>query len=239
MKIVFFVFDGITALDVVGPYEVLARLPGAEALFVGPQKGEVRTDNKVLGLSADAGIDEVTSCDLLVVPGGYGTRRLEGDERVLNWIRALDRDSRITASVCTGALLLSAAGLLRGRRANTHWALRERLAEHGAIPVAERVVRDGKYATAAGVSAGIDLALQLAIELAGPETAAAIQLGIEYDPAPPLDAGDAARAEPRVREAVLGRVRSRDAQAARDAARRALTRRSRLTDWFCGCTIQM
>ena len=213
MKIVFLVFDGITALDAIGPYEVLSRLPGAEVVFAGPHKGEVRTDNKVLGLTADAGIDDVTSCDLLVIPGGYGTRRLESDERLLNWIRALDRDTKITASVCTGALLLSAAGLLKGVRANTHWALRERLLEHGAIPVAQRVVRDGKYATAAGVSAGIDLALELAIELAGPEVAAAIQLGIEYDPDPPLDAGDAARADPKIREAVLNRVRSRDAQA--------------------------
>lgn len=218
MRIVFFVFDGITALDAIGPYEVLCRLPGAEVVFAAPQKGEVRTDNRVLGLTADVAIDDVTDCDLLVIPGGYGTRRLESDERVLGWIRALDRDTKITASVCTGALLLSAAGLLLGRRANTHWALRERLAEHGAIPVAQRVVRDGKYATAAGVSAGIDLALELAIELAGEDVAAAIQLGIEYDPDPPLDAGDAARAEPKIREAVLNRVRSRDALARQDKA---------------------
>jgi transcriptional regulator GlxA family with amidase domain len=108
-------------------------------------------------------------------------------------------------------MLLAAAGLLRGRRANTHWAIRERLAEHGALPVADRVVRDGKYATAAGVSAGIDLALALAVELAGRDVAEAIQLGIEYDPAPPLDAGNAARARPEVREAVLARMRVREA----------------------------
>jgi len=202
MKIVFLVFDGITALDAIGPYEVLARLPGAEVVFAGLQKGEVRTDNKVLGLTADVGIDDVTSCDLLVVPGGYGTRRLEKDERLLNWIRAIDRDTKITASVCTGALLLSAAGLLRGVRANTHWALRERLSEHGAIPAAQRVVRDGKYATAAGVSAGIDLALELALELFGHDVAAAIQLGIEYDPDPPFDTGSPEKAPPELIELI-------------------------------------
>jgi putative intracellular protease/amidase len=215
MDIAILVFDGITALDAIGPYEVLARLPDARVTFAAPSRGVVRTGDRVLGLSADASIDDVAACDLLLVPGGFGTRALERDERVLAWIRAMDATTRITASVCTGALLLGAAGLLRGRRANTHWTSRERLAEFGAVPVAERVVRDGKYATTAGVSAGIDLALALAIELAGREVAAAIQLGIEYDPAPPLDAGDAARAPASVRDAVLSRVRAREAAGAR------------------------
>jgi transcriptional regulator GlxA family with amidase domain len=214
--IVFFVFDGITALDVVGPYEVLTRLPGARARFVGPARGVVRTDNKVLGMVADAAIDEVGAADVLVVPGGFATRLLERDARVLAWVRAVDATTRVTASVCTGALVLAAAGLLRGRRANTHWAVRERLAEYGAVPTAERIVRDGKYATAAGVSAGIDLALALAVELAGEEVASAIQLGIEYDPDPPLDAGDAARATPAAREAVLARMRARESHLLRD-----------------------
>ena len=211
MKIVFLLFDGITALDAIGPYEVLARLPGAEVTFAAPARGVVRTDNGFLGLAADVAIDEVDRADLLVVPGGFGTRALERDARVLAWIRAIDATTRITASVCTGALVLGAAGLLRGRRANTHWALRERLAEHGALPVAERTVRDGKYASAAGVSAGIDLALALAVELAGADVAGAIQLGIEYDPAPPLDCGDAARAPAPLVAAVLDRIRARDA----------------------------
>src|SRR6266568_5133370 len=142
MDIVFLVFDRITALDAVGPYEVLARLPGARVTFAAAARGEVRTDNRSLGLVADAALDEVDACDLLVVPGGFGTRSLERDRRVLDWIRAVDRRTTITASVCTGALLLAAAGLLDGRRANTHWTVRERLAEFGAIPVAERVVRD-------------------------------------------------------------------------------------------------
>jgi transcriptional regulator GlxA family with amidase domain len=214
MNLVFFVFDGITALDVVGPYEVLSRLPGARSTFVAPARGTVRTDNQILGLVADASIDEVATADLLLVPGGFATRRLERDERVLSWVRTMDAATSITASVCTGALVLAAAGLLRGRRANTHWAVRERLAEYGAIPTAARVVRDGKYATAAGVSAGIDLALSLAVELAGAEVASAIQLALEYDPDPPLDAGDATRAPAPVRDAVLARIRARDAELA-------------------------
>jgi putative intracellular protease/amidase len=220
VKLAFFVFDGVTALDAVGPYEVLARLPGAEVTFVGLARGVVRTDNQVLGLAADRSLDEVTAADVLVVAGGFATRVLEHDPRVLAWIRAIDATTRITASVCTGALLLGAAGLLRGRRANTHWPIRDRLAAYGAIPTADRVVRDGKYATAAGVSAGIDLGLALAIELAGEETAATIQLSMEYDPAPPLDAGDAARAPAARRQRVLDRVRAREAALAASLAPR-------------------
>lgn len=214
MRIAILLFDRITALDAVGPYEVLARLPRARLTFVAPERGEIRTDNRALGLVADASLDEVRACDLLVVPGGFGTRLLERDQRLLGWLRDIDRTTRITASVCTGSLLLAAAGLLSGRRANSHWAQRDRLAEHGAIPVADRIVRDGKYATAAGVSAGIDLALTLAIELAGPEVAAAIQLAIEYDPHPPLDCGDATRAPAAIRAAIVARVRARDAELA-------------------------
>jgi transcriptional regulator GlxA family with amidase domain len=214
MKIAILVFEGITALDAVGPYEVLARLPGAELQFVAPRAGQVRTDNQCLGLMADAGIDDVTHCDLLLVSGGYGERPLERDERVLAWLRAMDRQTQITASVCTGSLLLGAAGLLRGKRASTHWAQYARLAEFGALVSEERVTRDGKYATAAGVSAGIDLALALVMELAGVETAQAIQLGIEYDPAPPLHAGSPKSAPAAVREMVLARVRKRDAELA-------------------------
>jgi transcriptional regulator GlxA family with amidase domain len=214
VNIICFVFDGVTALDAVGPYEVLARLPGATLRFAGPARGVVRTDNRMLGLAADVSIDEVDACDLLVVAGGFATRALERDERVLAWLRAIDATTRITAAVCTGSLLLGAAGLLRGRRANTHWAQRERLAGWGAIPTAERVVRDGKYATAAGVSAGIDLALALAVELAGLEVAQGIQLSIEYDPGPPAElahAGDESRAPAAVKEKVLARIRARDA----------------------------
>jgi putative intracellular protease/amidase len=212
MKIVFLLFEEITALDAVGPYEVLARLPGAEVVFAGKQAGVVVTGDARLKLGVDVAIADVRAADVLVVPGGFGTRALERDAEVLDWIRAIDRTTRITASVCTGSLVLGAAGLLTGRRATTHWAMREQLAAHGAIVVPERVVRDGKYATAAGVSAGIDFALTLAIELAGEPIAQAIQLGIEYDPHPPLDAGSPDRAPPLVRDAVIARLRAREAR---------------------------
>jgi transcriptional regulator GlxA family with amidase domain len=212
LDIVLLVFDRLTVLDAVGPYEVLSRLPGAKVKLVAPERGEVRTDNRTLGLTADFACSDVTSCDLLVVPGGYGTRLLERDPAFLDWLRAIDATTQVTASVCTGALLLGAAGLLRGRRANTHWAFRDRLAAYGAQVVPERVVRDGKYASAAGVSAGMDLALTLAVEQAGVEVASAIQLAIEYDPAPPLDAGDAARAPESRRAPILARAKAREAE---------------------------
>lgn len=212
MNIVFLIFDRLTALDAVGPYEVLAHLPGAEVRFAAPRAGLVRTDNGALGLQADVAIDAVKSCDLLLVAGGYGERLLENDPRVIEWIREIDRTTQITAAVCTGAFLLGRAGLLAGRRANTHFTQRERLREFGAIPVSDRVVRDGKYATAAGVSAGIDLALSLAIELGGRAVAEAIQLGIEYDPAPPLDAGNESRAPAAIRELVRARADARIAE---------------------------
>ncbi|MEY4582993.1 MAG: hypothetical protein RL701_7696 [Pseudomonadota bacterium] len=212
MEIVCLVFDGITPLDAVGPYEVLAKMPGAKWRFVAPQAGLVSSDDRALTWSVAGGIEQVASADVLLVPGGFGTRRLMKDARLLDWLRAVDATTQITASVCTGALLLAAAGLLQGRRANTHWAVRERLAEFGAVPVAERCVRDGKYATAAGVSAGIDLALALAIELAGLDVAERIQLSIEYDPAPPISAGNAERAPIAVREAYCKRLSEREAQ---------------------------
>jgi putative intracellular protease/amidase len=214
MNIVFLIFDRITALDAIGPYEVLSRLPQARVTFAGLERGVVRSDNRALGLVADVAIDEVTSCDLLVVPGGFGERVLERDRRVLDWLRAMDASSQITATVCTGAVLLGATGLLRGRRANTHWAARDRLAQQGALVVPERVVRDGKYASAAGVSAGIDLALSLAMELHGREVAASIQLSIEYDPQPPLDCGNADLAPAARRDPIIARVRARDAELA-------------------------
>jgi putative intracellular protease/amidase len=216
MKIVFLLFDGLTALDAVGPYEVLSRMPGAEVRFAGLTAGTIVTGDEKLRLATDAAIADIPSCDLLVVPGGFGTRALERNEQVLDWVRAIDKTTSITASVCTGSFVLAAAGLLKGRRATSHWAMRSRLADYGAIPVGERVVRDGKYATAAGVSAGIDFGLQLVLELCGADVASGIQLGIEYDPAPPLDAGNPDRAPAHVRDALLTRLLARD-KAAREA----------------------
>jgi transcriptional regulator GlxA family with amidase domain len=188
------IFDGITALDAVGPYEVLSRPAGWEVEFVAKQRGEVRTDSGALGLSADRSLAEVEETDLLLVPGGKGNRSLLQDEEVLDWVRRLDEGSTWTTSVCTGSLVLGAAGLLEGRRATGHWLYLEKLREFGAEPVSERWVEDGKVLTAAGVSAGIDMALYLVGREAGAEAAQAVQLGIEYDPQPPFDAGSPEKA---------------------------------------------
>jgi transcriptional regulator GlxA family with amidase domain len=202
MRIAILIFDGLTALDAVGPYEVLSRLPGAELSFIAKEPGMKRTDTGALGVSADLGLDELRDPELLLVPGGEGNRPLMDDDEVLGWLRDAHRTSTWTTSVCTGALVLGAAGVLDGLRATTHWAFRRRLGELGAEPVAERVVIDGKVATAAGVSAGIDLALRLAAEIAGEQVAQAIQLRIEYDPAPPFDAGSPEKAPPELVEFV-------------------------------------
>jgi transcriptional regulator GlxA family with amidase domain len=189
MQTAILIFDGLTALDAIGPYEVLRSVPGWEVRFVGPRKGEVRTDSGALGLSADYALDEASEPDIVLVPGGKGNRALMEDDTVLSWLRAVDERTKWTASVCTGSLVLGAAGLLEGKRATTHWLYLEQLGELGADPVGGRFVEDGKVITAAGVSAGIDMALHLVGREAGPEVAQAVQLGIEYDPQPPFDSG--------------------------------------------------
>jgi putative intracellular protease/amidase len=204
MRIAVLIFDRLTALDAVGPYEVLSRLPGAELSFVAKQAGPKRTDTGALGLSADLTLAELTDPEIVLVPGGEGNRPLLDDEEVLEWLRVADRTSGWTTSVCTGSLVLGAAGLLEGKRATSHWVYRDSLAGYGAEPVAARVVEDGKLITAAGVSAGIDMALTLAARIAGDEVAKAIQLGIEYDPAPPFDAGSPETAGSALVELVRG-----------------------------------
>ncbi len=194
MQIAILIFEKLTALDAIGPYEVLRSVPGWEVKFVGPEKGPVRADSGALGLSADYGLDEVTEPDIVLVPGGEGNRPLLEDEAVLSWLRLVDEKTKWTTSVCTGSLVLGAAGLLQGKRATGHWLYLERLREYGADPVGGRFVEDGKTITAAGVSAGIDMALHLVGREAGPEVAQAVQLGIEYDPQPPFDAGSPAKA---------------------------------------------
>ena len=189
VKIAVLLYDGFTALDAIGPYEVLRSVPGWGVEFVAKSRGEVRTDSGAVGLSADASLAETTSADIVLVPGGEGTRSLLEDEQLLSWLREIDRTTTWTTSVCTGSLLLGAAGLLEGRRATGHWAFLEPLREFGAEPVGGRYVEDGKLITAAGVSAGIDMALYLVGREVGPEVAQAVQLGIEYDPEPPFDAG--------------------------------------------------
>jgi transcriptional regulator GlxA family with amidase domain len=189
MRTVVLVFDGITALDAIGPYEVLRSVPGWEVQFVGKTRGEVRTDSGALGISADHALSEVGEPEIVLVPGGVGNRALMEDEEVLAWLRQVDATSTWTTSVCTGSLVLGAAGLLNGKRATGHWLFLEPLREFGADPVGGRFVEDGKLITAAGVSAGIDMALHLVGREVGPEVAQAVQLGIEYDPQPPFDAG--------------------------------------------------
>ena len=202
MKIAFLVFDKLTALDAVGPYEVLSRIPEVDLRFVAKEPGEKRTDTGALGITADVALADFADPDILLVPGGEGNRPLMEDAEVLDWIRAAHEGAKWTTSVCTGSLVLGAAGLLEGRRATSHWAYRHELANFGAEPVAERVVVDGDVVTAAGVSAGIDMALQLTALEYGPELASGIQLGIEYDPEPPFDSGSPEKADPQLVELV-------------------------------------
>ena len=191
------IFPRCTALDAVGPYEVLQRVPSFDITFVGHARGEVRTENAMLGLQVDATFEQVPEPDVIVFPGGVGTRPLEKDERVLSWVRHAHEGTRFTTSVCTGSLVLGAAGLLQGLTATTHWSCYRELAVHGAEPTATRVVehREARILTAAGVSSGIDMALRL-VELLTDRTAArAAQLMIEYDPQPPYDCGSVAKAD--------------------------------------------
>lgn len=199
MRILIYLFDGITALDAIGPYESLSRLPEVEVGFVGRRAGLVRTGDGFLSLGADSGIDEEASADILIMPGGQrdSVRRELGDEALRAWIRRIDSTTSRTCSVCTGSLILGAAGLLKGRRASTHWGARDYLGHFGAAYSGERITEDGKYLTSAGVSAGIDLGLVLCAEIAGREKAEAVQLSMEYDPAPPFgDSGSFAAATP-------------------------------------------
>ena len=209
MRIAIVIFDRLTALDAVGPYEVLSRLPGAELRFIAKQAGPIRTDTGVLGIQADLALSELPDPDVVLVPGGEGSRALMADSEVLDWLRTADQTSTWTTSVCTGSLVLGAAGILEGRRATTHWASLERLGELGAEPVAERVVQDGKLITAAGVSAGIDMALGLVARIAGDQVAEAIQLGIEYDPQPPFDSGSPDKASPEAVELIRTGIAAR------------------------------
>ncbi|WP_320776786.1 DJ-1/PfpI family protein [Streptomyces sp. CRN 30] len=194
MRIAIVLFDRFTALDAVGPYETLGRLPGAETVFVAERTGPVRSDTGALALTADRSLSEVPDPDLVVVPGGPGQSAQMENGALLDWLRTADRTTTWTTSVCTGSLLLAAAGLLRGRRATSHWLALDALKPYGAEPTGERVVSDGKYVTAAGVSAGIDMGLTLVGRIAGDDHARAVQLLTEYDPQPPYDAGSPEKA---------------------------------------------
>jgi putative intracellular protease/amidase len=194
MQIAYLLYDRFTALDIIGPHDVLNSVPVNESIFVAEEPGPIRNESDTLSLVADASIDEVRSPDIVVVPGGFGNRALLEHEPLHEWIRAVHENTAWTTSVCTGSLLLAAAGLLDGVPATTHWLARDLLAELGAKPVPDRVVERGKIMTAAGVSSGIDMALRLVQRINGDEVAQAVQLGIEYDPEPPLDAGSPEKA---------------------------------------------
>jgi transcriptional regulator GlxA family with amidase domain len=207
MLVAILLFHRVTALDAVGPYEVLQRVPGAEVVFTAARPGPQATDG-TLSLVAATPLEDVPAADVLVVPGGFGTRPLVRDEPLLAWIRQVHATTTWTASVCTGSLLLAAAGLLDGCEAATHWRAVGELEALGARPVGRRVVDSAdRILTAAGVSSGIDMALVLAARLAGDDVARSIQLAIEYDPEPPFDAGSPDKAGPAIVELAGGRPR--------------------------------
>jgi putative intracellular protease/amidase len=214
MQIAIPIYDGFTALDAIGPYDVLSRVPDAEVVFVAEEPGVKRTESGMAGVSADLALAEVPEPDVIVVPGGTGNRRLLHPENgLVRWIAAVHPGTQYTTSVCTGSLLLAQAGVLDGIDAATHWAARDRLGELGANPVAERVVERGKVWTAAGVSSGIDMALTLVGRMTGDVVAQAIQLGIEYDPDPPHDTGTLEKAPPELVELVMMALDQEDAKA--------------------------
>jgi putative intracellular protease/amidase len=204
MKVAIPLYDRFTALDAVGPYEVIQRIPGAEITWLAHEPGLVGTDTGQLRLHADAAFEELPDPDILIVPGGTGTNAVLDDERLVGWIRRAHETSEWTTSVCTGSLLLGAAGVLDGLEATSHWLDIDELERYGARPTGRRVVEQGKVITGAGVSSGIDMALVLASRIGGPELAQAIQLGIEYDPQPPFDAGSVDKAPAEIVELVRG-----------------------------------
>lgn len=207
-RIVFVIYPGMTQLDFTGPHQFLSRLPGGEVVVASPAGGAVPADGLVFGDTL--AIAAVDRCDLICIPGGPGATVVAQDQDFLAEVRRLAAGARYVTSVCTGAFVLGAAGLLKGRRATTHWAWHDLLPLFGAIPVAERVVRDGNLITGGGVTAGIDFALTVLAEIAGEEAAQAVQLGLEYAPAPPFEAGSAATAP----AAVLARVQAVNARMA-------------------------
>lgn len=220
MNIVILLYPRFAATDALGPYEVLARLPGARVRFVAAQAGPVTTDTGMLTVLAEAAYPSIEQADVLIIPGAPPSAVPVHDEALLSWVRRIDAGSMWTGSVCTGALLLGAAGLLQGKRATTHWAERANLGRFGAQPVDERVVFDGKLVTGAGVTAGYDMALHLAARIAGPLVAQAIQLGLEYAPEPPFDCGRPDRAPAEVLEALMSVMAAEGEAAAATGASR-------------------
>ena len=219
MNIVILLYPHFAATDALGPYEILARLPGARVRFVAAQAGPVTTDTGMLTVLAEAPYASIEHADVLIIPGAPTSAVPVGDAALLAWVRRIDAGSQWTGSVCTGALVLGAAGLLQGKRATTHWSAHAGLRRFGAEPVNERVVFDGKLVTGAGVTAGYDMALHLAARIAGPLVAQAIQLGLEYAPEPPFDSGRPDRAPAEVVAALMTLMTAEGAPAAATDAR--------------------
>lgn len=206
MQIAFALYPGFTALDFIGPYQVLSNVPGEEVVLCAAAPGTVTDDNGLLHVQVDTALADVPSPDIVVVPGGPGSRTsaAASDGPLVAWLQSVHQTTTWTTSVCTGALVLGAAGILDGLSATTHWLYYEELAAFGARPTEQRVVIEGKVATAAGVSAGIDLALTIVGRQWGEDMAQAVQLGIEYDPQPPFDSGAPSKAKPAIRDLLAG-----------------------------------
>jgi transcriptional regulator GlxA family with amidase domain len=203
MQIAIGLYPGFTALDAIGPYAVFTNIPGADVVVCADRKGRLADESDLLHFDLVHTFDEVPAPDILLVPGGLITRSIAAEGGpIVDWIRAAHETTTYTTSVCTGALLLGAAGVLDGLPATTHWVAYEHLRSYGAQPTEQRVVIEGKVATAAGVSAGIDLALTLVDRLYGAEVSQAVQLGIEYDPQPPHDTGAPSKAPAEIRDLV-------------------------------------
>ncbi len=205
MKIVFLLYENMTALDFVGPHEILSRLPGAEVKRVALQKGLISTDSGLI-LYADYALAGVAQADILVIPGAGNATTLKACPEILDWIKKTHKTTTWTTSICTGSLILGAAGILQGLKATSHWAAFDRLYSYGAKPTHERVVEDGKVMTAAGVSAGIDMALLLSSKIVSTDFAQAMQLALEYDPKPPFDSGSPEKAPKDILEPLKKRM---------------------------------
>ncbi len=202
MQIALVLYDRFTALDIVGPFQTLAEIPGMDPVFVAERPGLVRDHTRVMSMQATTSFAEVPSPDIVVVPGGLASGDVTADDPVVTWLRAVHPTTTWTTSVCTGSIYLALAGILDGVEATCHWSDLARLAELGARPTEERVVIRGKVVTAAGVSSGIDMGLTLAAEMFGPDVARAVQLAIEYDPQPPFDSGSPSKAGPEITDLV-------------------------------------
>ncbi len=203
MEITILLYDRFTALDCIGPYEVISRIPGARLRFIAKNAGPVTTDTGMLSVVAEAALRDVSKPDILLIPGGPGDEAAIEDTETLDWVRRAHETTKWTTSVCTGSLILGAAGILKGLEATTHWSRVARLESFGARYTEKRVVREGKVITGAGVSAGIDMGLTLLAAECGDDYAKAIQLAIEYDPQPPFDCGAPSKAPAELVDMVL------------------------------------